>query len=256
MKTPSQDGYLLCKTQSATRLNTRLKKVCDRIDTERKCGEINRFLPVSSVDENHPEEEPLLWLVHGGPGVGKSFVINKMRTLFEDVCGWTSGWDFQIGALQAVMADQIGGDTLHHALALNPFQNDDVDMQMANKTTDVARRVAQWRWLVIDEISMCNAALVAEIDMRLRNLVSAVRGTKKDKRGQIRSFGGINVIFIGDLWQLDLPSRTPCRRFQRSACNEYRNIVGIISAANADEYIQVTCLNATRHGQYSNGSLM
>ena len=222
-----------------------LKKVCDRVDTERKRGEINRFLPVSSVDENHPEEEPLLWLVHGGPGVGKSFVINKMRTLFEDVCGWTSGWDFQIGALQAVMADQIGGDTLHHALALNPFQNDDVDMQMANKTIDVARRVAQWRWLVIDEVSMLNAALVAEIDMRLRNLVSAVRGTKKDKRGQIRSFGGINVIFIGDFWQLDPPSGTPISAIPAFRMKRVREHVPAASTAHGQFWGRSTgCVQA------------
>ena len=142
-----------------------LQKVCDRINTEQKCRDVNRFLTVSEVDEHNLKDEPLLRLVHGGPGVGKSYVINKTRALFEDVCGWTSGWDFQIAALQAVMAEQIGGDTLHHALALNPFQGDDVDVQMANKTADVARRVAQWRWLVIDEVSVLNAALVADIDI-------------------------------------------------------------------------------------------
>ena len=54
------------------------------------------------------------------------------------------------------------------------------DIQMANKPAEVTRRAAQWRWLIIDEVSMLNAALVAERDMRLRNLARAVRGTKKD----------------------------------------------------------------------------
>ena len=185
-----------------------LQKVCARILVEHRSRDVNRC-DTSTQSSGTNSTEPMLRLVHGGPGVGKSYVINKMRTLFETVCGWTSGWDFQIAALQAVMAEQIGGDTLHHALGLNPFQNDDGDPRVPTKTAEVARRVAQWRWLIIDEVSMLNAALVAEIDMRLRSLVSSVRAMKHDKNGQIRSFGGINVIFIGDFWQLDPPSGIP-----------------------------------------------
>ena len=38
--------------------------------------------------------------------------------LFEQILKWKIVEDFQIVALQAVMADLLGGDTIHHALNL------------------------------------------------------------------------------------------------------------------------------------------
>ena len=65
--------------------------------------------------------EPLIWCLHGGPGTGKSFVIKLLRELFTQVLGWEMGVEFQMAALQAVMAEQIGGDMLHHALGIMTF---------------------------------------------------------------------------------------------------------------------------------------
>ena len=44
------------------------------------------------------DTQPLRWLVHGGPGTGKTYLIDKIRGMFEDVCHWTHGLDFQIVA--------------------------------------------------------------------------------------------------------------------------------------------------------------
>jgi len=69
-----------------------------------------------------PFQEQLLWLLHGGPGTGKSHVIKILKEqLFETRCNFVAGRDFQILALQAVNADAINGDTIHHALGLKPF---------------------------------------------------------------------------------------------------------------------------------------
>ena len=62
--------------------------------------------------------EPLRWLVHGGPGTGKSHVIKQVKELFTDVLKWNTGVEYQVVALQAVMADQLGGDTIHHACGI------------------------------------------------------------------------------------------------------------------------------------------
>ena len=81
------------------------------------------------------------------------------------------GLEFQMVALQAVMAQLLGGDTIHHACGINPF-GAKTDPQAAQKASQrqaqVAQRVMQWRWLFIDEISMVSAKLLAEIDMKLR----------------------------------------------------------------------------------------
>ena len=62
--------------------------------------------------------EPLRWLVHGGPGTGKSHVIKQIKELFRDALRWDMGIEYQIVALQAIMADQLGGDTIHHACGI------------------------------------------------------------------------------------------------------------------------------------------
>ena len=44
--------------------------------------------------------EPLRWLLHGGPGTGKSRVIQILKQgLFEGVLGWDMGVRFQVVAL-------------------------------------------------------------------------------------------------------------------------------------------------------------
>ena len=150
--------------------------------------------------------EPLRWLLHGGPGTGKSHVIKIIKErLFEGLLKWDMGIQFQIVALQAVMADLLGGDTIHHACGITALKkrsqchSDDVQ-----KHIDVAKRVLQWRWLIVDEISMVGAKLLAQVDMKLREVIRDI-GTQKLARGRTRPFGGLNVLCSGDFWQLDPP---------------------------------------------------
>ena len=97
--------------------------------------------------------DPLLWCMHGGPGTGKSHVLKLVRELFTDVCGWEMGLDCQMAAHQAVMAEQLQGDTLHHACGISPFgKTVPDDAKASQRQTDVAKRVLQWRWLIIDEV--------------------------------------------------------------------------------------------------------
>ncbi len=70
---------------------------------------------------------------------------------------------------------------------------------------DVAKRVLQLRWLIIDEISMVSAKLLASIDMQLRSVVRVLGTQKMAARGIERLFGGINVLMCGDFWQLASP---------------------------------------------------
>ena len=65
-----------------------------------------------------PVGEPLRWCFHGGPGTGKSHAIKLVKELFTEALGWSLGVEFHIVALQAVMADQLGGDTIHHACGI------------------------------------------------------------------------------------------------------------------------------------------
>ena len=62
-----------------------------------------------------------MWMLHGGPGTGKSEVLIMVKELFRDVSGCEMGFEFQMMALQAVMAQLLEGDTIHHACGINPF---------------------------------------------------------------------------------------------------------------------------------------
>ena len=150
---------------------------------------------------------PLLWLVHGGPGVGKSETIKLVQTLFTDVLHWNIGINYQIAALQAVMAEQLGGDTLHHCcgICIKNLRSEGAYSQGTKRQIEVDKAVLQWRWLIIDEISMISSQLLAEIDMALRNIVRSNASGKLSAVGEVRPFGGINVLFVGDFWQLSPP---------------------------------------------------
>ena len=118
----------------------KLKIICQRLCTELEEGE-------------KCSSDPLLWLMHGGPGTGKSEVLKLVKELFKDVCGWNIGLDYQIAALQAVTAQLLQGDTIHHALGINPFgAKTDVKAQdkASRRRADVAQQTMQWRWLYID----------------------------------------------------------------------------------------------------------
>jgi hypothetical protein len=174
-----------------------LRVVCQRV-----CDEL------AETGDGVSRSPPLMHLLHGGPGTGKSEVLKVCRQLFQEVCGWEQGLDFQMMALQAVTAELLDGDTIHHALGMNPF-NKRADAKSRDKATtrqaDVAKQISQWRWIFIDEVSMVSAKLLAEMDMKLRNMVSSLEKLKADGKGVSRAFGGINIIFVGDFWQIEPP---------------------------------------------------
>ena len=93
----------------------------------------------------------------------------------------------------------------HHALGINPMDKAQNSAMNTTKQQDVAKRVLQWRWLIIDEISMVSARLLADIDMKLRDVTRRIGTLKTQENGLDRAFGGINVIMAGDFWQLDPP---------------------------------------------------
>ena len=53
-----------------------------------------------------------------------------------------------------------------------------------------------WRWLIIDEISVVSAELLADVDCKLRALSRGNSPFKNNKHGQQRPVGGLNVLFI------------------------------------------------------------
>ena len=218
------------------------------------------------LEETAREEDlsrPLLWLVHGGPGVGKSETIKLIQKLFVDVLHWNIGIDFQIAALQAVMAEQLGGDTLHHCCGIGTggLKNESTNGQGTKRQSEVAKAVLQWRWLIIDEISMISSQLLAEVDMCLRNIIRNLGTWRLSHHGDVRPFGGINVLFRGRLLAArSAQRRRPSQHSSRihPSCTQIRSQARC-SARRAD-FLGLRRACSTRHngvdGVYANGRQM
>ena len=73
------------------------------------------------------------------------------------------GVQLQVAALQAVVAQLIGGDTIHHACWVPASDSGTGAMQAGISQQAVAKRVLQLRWLIIDEISMVSGRLLAQL---------------------------------------------------------------------------------------------
>merc|ERR1712218_143606 len=113
------------------------------------------------------------------------------------------------------MASQVKGDTIHHALHIQRGGTFGDGPSPGQEL--LAKQILLWKWLIIDEISMVSARFLAEIDVRLRCAARSIGTMKRDEDNFERPFGGLNVIFAGDFWQLDPPepagwplTRVPC----------------------------------------------
>ena len=148
--------------------------------------------------------EPLRLLVNGGPGVGKSFAISVMRSLFDDL-GWRQTQQYQFASFQAVVANQIGGDTLHHSCGVGYGQTSTA-MQ---KRMEQSRKMSSMRWMIIDEISQVGAELLSQCETNVRSAIQAAGTYKLTLEGETRPWGGLNVIYVGDFLQLPPTRATP-----------------------------------------------
>ena len=148
-----------------------IQLVADRILVE--CGAIQ---PEATIHKR--PDEPLVWLLHGPPGTGKTHVLQKLRKLF-DLIGYTYSLEYEVMAFQGANAADIDGKTIHSAcgLSMDIFT---LDQETSQAT---AKRIANWRWIIIDEIGMVSARLAAQAELRLRQAMPSANRWKNDNQG-------------------------------------------------------------------------
>ena len=119
--------------------------------------------------------------MHGGPGTGKTQVINIIKEeLFEQVLKWHAGVHFHIVALQAVMADLLSGDTIHHTFNLPVLGKNGSKPSGDKSEINTMKAMLQFRLLIIDGISMVRAQFIAHLDTNMRSVARAVDPHAKD----------------------------------------------------------------------------
>lgn len=169
-----------------------------KIANEKQCLFLDavkcRFQEECNDKENQTvgKSEPLRALICGGPGVGKSYGILSMKSLFKAL-GWRQSMQFQFAAFQAVVADQVGGDTLHHSCG--------VSFSCGNRSTHErmtkAKTLSMMRWLIIDEISQVGAELLSQCETNMRFAMQNAGTYKLDVNNEVRPWGGLNVLYVG-----------------------------------------------------------
>ncbi len=123
----------------------------------------------------------------GEPGAGKTYVINQYIAWLE-ACGLSVA----VTASTGIAATHIGGMTIHSwsgAGARDTLTQYDLDQIVSREAT--VKRVKKAKVLVIDEISMLDGKLLDMVDVICRTIRQ-----RKD------AFGGLQVIFVGDFFQL------------------------------------------------------
>lgn len=125
--------------------------------------------------------------VTGEPGAGKTYVINQYIAWLE-----AAGVTVAVTASTGIAATHIAGMTIHSWSGIGAR---DVmtpqDLDSISTREKIVKRMKKTKVLVIDEISM--------LDGRLLEMVDKVCKTVRQSE---ESFGGIQIIFVGDFFQL------------------------------------------------------
>jgi ATP-dependent DNA helicase PIF1 len=123
----------------------------------------------------------------GAPGAGKTYVLNEFIRRAK-----RAGKNVAVTASTGIAATHIGGTTIHSwsGLGIKDFLTE-YDLERLTKTDKLIKRYNAADTLVIDEVSMLHG-------QRL-NMVNQVA---KLLRKSDKPFGGLQVILVGDLFQL------------------------------------------------------
>jgi len=121
----------------------------------------------------------------GSPGTGKSFVLQVIiPQLFYKNVGIT--------ATTGCAAINVGGTTIHSFFKLKPDTNVSKHInKLISTKCDTYKKIRDLDILIIDEVSMLDSILCNTIS----NILKACKNTDK-------VFGGIQMIFVGDFFQL------------------------------------------------------
>jgi len=134
------------------------------------------------------ENTSLNVFVTGKAGTGKSTLLQHLRMHAHD--------KIIVLAPTGIAAVNVNGDTIHSFFTLKPgFEKAEATKMNLDQKKKV--KFKQIKTIAIDEISMVRADLLDAIDIVLRRT-----------RGNDKPFGGVQMVFFGDLYQLP-PVVTP-----------------------------------------------
>ncbi len=123
----------------------------------------------------------------GSPGSGKTHTINAYVAWLKE-----RGIEPAITASTGIAATHIHGTTIHSwsGIGISEYLSAELIDRIASKE-HVAKRIQKTQVLIIDEVSMLSG-----------NVLSMVDAVCREIRQQDRAFGGMQVVLVGDFFQL------------------------------------------------------
>lgn len=126
--------------------------------------------------------------LHGAGGVGKTTILNEIVRQLE-----INNRNVRKTALTGVAAVLIGGVTLHRYAGIGLGDGDKLQLlRRVSMKKNIKRDIIETEILIIDEISMCGAELFDKINFVFKKI-----------RKNERPFGGMQIILVGDMLQLE-----------------------------------------------------
>lgn len=123
----------------------------------------------------------------GEPGAGKTHTANEYVRYLR-----SCGIETAVTASTGIAATHLGGMTIHSWSGIGvKTALDKRDLESIAKSKHVATRVRRARILIIEEISMLSGGTLSLVDMVCRRIKQSVL-----------PFGGIQVVLVGDFFQL------------------------------------------------------
>jgi ATP-dependent exoDNAse (exonuclease V) alpha subunit len=181
----------------------------------------------------------------GEPGSGKTHTINRYIAWLHE-----RGVNVAVTASTGIAATHVGGYTIHSwsGIGIKSQLTDwDVDAIMSKEKT--VRKILDAKVLIIDEISMLDATTLDSVDRVLREV----------RRGVLQEtqvFGGLQVVFVGDFFQLPPVSKGSAISFAFESdawkkANPVACYLGEQHRQDDGEYLDL--LSAMRHGTIRDG---
>ncbi len=149
----------------------------------------------------------------GEPGAGKTFVINQYVAWLQ-----AAGLNVAVTASTGIAATHIGGMTIHSWSgigikdSLTPY-----DLEIISTKERIVKRAKSAQVLVIDEISMLDGKVLDMVDQVLRTV-----------RQKPVPFGGLQIVCIGDFFQLPPVTRQGDMMRYAFECNAWLNMKPLI----------------------------
>lgn len=140
----------------------------------------------------------------GGAGTGKTYTLNRFIQYLK-----AHRIPHAVTASTGIAATHIGGTTIHAWSGIGVRDSlSEWDLDLLSQKESLVRRVNNTAVLIIDEISMLHAS---RLDM--------VNQVCKTIKGNSSPFGGIQVVFCGDFFQLPPVVRGASDAYQEYAFN-------------------------------------